>query len=101
MPDTEYEIPDTIMKHLNIKITGRVQGVFFRVRAKEKADELGLAGAVWNAPDGSVRAEVEGDEPAINAFLAWCREGSPSTDIERVEAGEGGVRGMSGFVIRV
>jgi acylphosphatase len=89
------------MKHYDISITGRVQGVFFRVRAKEKADGLGLAGAVWNAPDGSVRAEVEGNAPEIEEFIAWCKRGSGIAEVRRVEAEEGSVRGIKGFEIRI
>ncbi len=37
-----------------IKVTGRVQGVFFRASTKEKAEELGINGWVRNEPDGSV-----------------------------------------------
>jgi acylphosphatase len=88
------------MKHLDVKITGRVQGVFFRVLAKKKADELGLAGWVTNAPDGSVRAEIEGEDEAVNSFVAWCEQGSSAAAVERVEIKEGNVKGLRGFEIR-
>jgi acylphosphatase len=89
------------MKHLNLTIIGRVQGVFFRARAKQKADELGLAGWVRNSSDGSVRAEIEGEDDAVNSFVAWCREGSGSAAVERVHAEEGSVKGLEGFEIRI
>lgn len=89
------------MKHYDVKITGSVQGVFFRVRTKEKADELGLNGAVWNASDGSVQAEIEGEESKIEEFIAWCKGGSSSAKVERVEMEEGSMKGLEGFEIRL
>ena len=49
-------------KSVIIVVRGRVQGVFFRASAAEKAAELRLAGFVRNEPDGSVYMEAEGDE---------------------------------------
>ena len=43
------------MKHINIKVTGKVQGVFFRAGAKAVADQLGVKGWVKNLNDGSVK----------------------------------------------
>jgi acylphosphatase len=87
------------MKHVDLKIIGKVQGVFFRVRAKEKADDLGLTGAIWNASDGSVQAEIEGEESKIEEFIAWCKGGS--YEVEQVESEEGSVKELEGFEIRL
>lgn len=65
------------MKHLNIKITGKVQGVFFRAEAKKKAEELGLFGFIRNEEDGSVYVELEGEEGFIQEFAKWCKDGGP------------------------
>ncbi|MGE8242520.1 MAG: acylphosphatase, partial [Sphingobacterium sp.] len=40
------------MKHLNISIRGKVQGVFFRLTAKAVADQVGVKGFVLNQKDG-------------------------------------------------
>ena len=72
-------------KHLIIKIFGRVQGVGFRYAAREKAAKWGIAGTVRNEPDGSVYAEMEGEEEALRKFLAWCRKGPWLAKVERVE----------------
>jgi acylphosphatase len=48
------------MKHINIKITGKVQGVFFRASTKAVADQIGVKGFVKNEKDGSVYVEAEG-----------------------------------------
>lgn len=74
-----------MLKHLKIKIYGRVQGVFFRWEAGEKAKELGITGFAENAPDGSVYIEAEGEEENLKAFLDWCKKGPPVAGVEKAE----------------
>ncbi len=74
-----------MIKHLNIKIYGEVQGVFFRVGAKEKADELGIFGFVKNESDGVVYIEIEGLEKLLNDFIDWCKVGPWGAKVEKVE----------------
>ena len=66
-------------------ITGRVQGVFFRMETKRAADLNGATGWVRNKRDGSVEAVIEGGETAVNSTLAWCRQGPPLAKVEGVE----------------
>lgn len=73
------------MKQALLKITGRVQGVFYRSNAQEEAEALGLTGYAKNMPDGSVEVLVQGEESAINAFIEWCREGPPSAGVGQVQ----------------
>jgi acylphosphatase len=61
--------------HFNIRISGKVQGVFFRANAQNQAIELKLVGIVRNEPEGSVYVEVEGPQEKIQQFLAWCHHG--------------------------
>jgi len=72
------------MKHLNIKIFGRVQGVFFRANAAKKADELGITGFARNEPDGSLYIEAEGEEENLKKFLSWCQKGPPFARVEKI-----------------
>lgn len=69
----------------SIRIFGAVQGVFFRAHAKAAAERLHLSGYAQNQADGSVLIEIEGDEAQINEFLAWCREGSPKSEVADME----------------
>jgi len=69
--------------HLIVK--GRVQGVFFRVEAKRKADELGLTGWVRNNPDGTVEAVAEGEDDMLKRFIEWCHEGPGRASVSGVE----------------
>ncbi len=77
-------------KHLNITVSGHVQGVFFRLTTKAVADQLGVKGTARNMPDGTVYIEAEGDDFALESFLDWCREGPEKAVVENViyEAGE-------------
>lgn len=89
-----------MMRHVNIKISGRVQGVFFRASTKELADALGLSGFVRNEPDESVYVEAEGGEEAIEKLVAWCHSGPPTARVATVETSEGNAIGFKGFEVR-
>ncbi len=85
--------------HLNLKIQGRVQGVFFRHSAKKLADELELAGFAKNEPDGTLTIEVEGDQEALDAFSEWAKHGPESASVENIEVVEGPLENYTGFTI--
>jgi acylphosphatase len=71
-------------KHVNLKIIGKVQGVFFRASAKEVAEKLGITGFTKNDPDGTVYIEVEGEEKALDKFISWCKKGPEFAKVEDV-----------------
>ena len=83
--------------HRAIRVYGRVQGVFFRQSAKQRALASGLVGYARNEPDGSVQIEVEGETVALDRFTTWCRVGSPAWRVDRVDIVEGAVPGYEGF----
>lgn len=87
------------MKHLNITIYGKVQGVFFRISAKAVADQLKVKGLVKNMPDGSVYIEAEGDDFSLESFLEWCNEGPLQATVQKVEVVEGEVKNYRNFEI--
>ncbi|NJM26572.1 MAG: acylphosphatase [Bacteroidia bacterium] len=64
--------------HFNIRVSGLVQGVFFRASTKERAVQHGLTGFVRNEADGAVYVEVEGDSDNVRSFIDWCRHGPPA-----------------------
>ena len=76
-----------------IIIKGKVQGVFFRVSAKEKADELGITGEVRNLPDGRVEVVACGDEARVQQLIAWCHKGPPRAKVEKVMVNDAPVPG--------
>jgi len=89
-----------VTRHLNIRVTGKVQGVFFRASTKDVADALRLVGFVRNERDQSVYIEAEGDQPALDQFLVWCKQGPPQAVVNNVEVVDGTVVGFSSFEVR-
>lgn len=87
-------------EHISILISGKVQGVFFRASAKEKADELGISGFVRNQPDGSVYIEAEGDEGQLHSLKTWCQTGPRRAQVESVRILEGELQHFSQFSIQ-
>lgn len=88
------------LKAYRIRVYGKVQGVFFRKNTQVQATELGLFGTVENLEDGSVLVEAEGDEDALDKLLAWCHEGSPASEVTKVEHEEIKSCGYSSFSIK-
>ncbi|MCX7070816.1 MAG: acylphosphatase [Gammaproteobacteria bacterium] len=67
-------------------VTGRVQGVGFRVATRRKAQALGLSGWVRNCTDGSVEGLVAGPSHAAVVNLRdWLRRGPPGAKVETLE----------------
>ena len=85
-------------RRISIKITGRVQGVFFREGAKTRAARLNLAGFARNEPDGSVLVVAEGEESDLQALLEWCSCGPEPAQVESVDHSFAEPTGLSGFV---
>lgn len=84
-------------KHLNIKILGRVQGVFFRVSAKEQAEKLNIKGFARNESDGTVYIEAEGEEKDLEKFVNWCKDGPPSAKVEKIEVTKGKLKNFTEY----
>jgi len=68
----------------SFKVTGRVQGVFFRVSTREVAERLDLNGHAVNLPDGSVEVTVCGDDDAIDELAAWLQVGPARAHVANV-----------------
>ena len=68
----------------HVRISGRVQGVFYRSTTRDRAEQLGLTGWVRNTSDGKVEAMFEGEETAIKDMIVWCHKGPRSADVSDV-----------------
>jgi acylphosphatase len=68
-----------------IRVSGRVQGVFFRNWAVGEAEGFGLKGWVRNRTDGSVELAAFGDVQAVEGFVRRCHAGPGSARVDRVE----------------
>ena len=75
-------------RRVRLVISGRVQGVCFRVYARDEARRLGLRGWVRNLPDGRVEALAQGDPAKIGTFEAWCQRGPSHARVREVEVVE-------------
>lgn len=89
-----------MLRHYDIKVTGRVQKVGFRFLSLKRAYELGIRGYVKNLPEkDAVYIEAEGEEEALCSFLLWVRKGPPFAEVKNVDFHEGEVRNYSTFDI--
>ena len=85
----------------HVRISGQVQGVFFRDSTREKAQELNLKGWVKNLPDGSVEALFEGPSEKVREMLGWCEEGPRHASVENVDTDFEDASGdLGGFEVR-
>ena len=78
---------DRARVRVRLRVSGLVQGVFYRQSTAVEAARLGLAGSVRNLPDGSVEVVAEGRRAGVETLVAWCRRGPPAARVEEVEAG--------------
>lgn len=88
------------MNSIKFKVSGLVQGVFFRKYTREKALELGLSGWVRNLPNGSVEGLAQGETEALDTFVDWLWTGSPQSSVALVEKEKVQVPAEKGFEIR-
>ena len=84
-------------KHLII--SGRVQGVSYRMAFDRQARALNLSGWVRNRRDGSVEALIAGEEKTLEKMIAWARQGPPAALVNDVAIVDAGDQSVSGFNI--
>lgn len=83
----------------HLRITGVVQGVYYRASAAEEAWLLGLDGWVRNTAQG-VEAVLEGGRVPVERMIAWCHEGPAHAVVDDVAVTWEEPVGLSGFGIR-
>ncbi|WP_394800297.1 acylphosphatase [Mucilaginibacter daejeonensis] len=88
-----------MIKHLNITVKGKVQGVFYRASTKAVADQLGIRGFVRNESNGDVYIEAEAEPTLIDMFLDWCNEGPERARVTSVDTTEGEVKNYRNFEV--
>ncbi len=88
-------------KRMHVIVSGRVQGVNFRRYTQQTAQGLGVSGWVRNLPDGAVEGCFEGEASAVDALVAWCKEGPSYARVDRLELREEPFAGeFTGFQVR-
>jgi acylphosphatase len=66
-------------------ISGRVQGVAYRIETQWAAGRIGVCGWVRNRPDETVEALIEGPRPKVEEMLGWCRRGPALARVDTVD----------------
>jgi acylphosphatase len=72
------------LETMQIIVKGKVQGVFYRQSAKEKAKELEITGLIRNALNGEVLIIATGRKDKLQDFVRWCRQGPPRAIVKDV-----------------
>jgi acylphosphatase len=67
------------------RITGKVQGVYFRHSTRVEAERLSIAGFARNLPDGSVEVAARGSAAAVEELHRWLHRGPRSARVDAVE----------------
>jgi acylphosphatase len=76
------------MRKVKIVVSGRVQGVYFRLFTQNKAKHLAINGTVRNLPDGRVEIFAEADTLMIDKFIKWCSKGPVTARVDNIEVTE-------------
>lgn len=82
------------------RISGRVQGVWFRASTRKKAIELNVRGWVRNLPDGRVEALLQGEVEAVEALKQWLWQGPDLAEVIEVQCEAGEASELQGFEVR-
>ena len=83
-----------------VVVHGYVQGVGFRYSVRERARQRGLSGWVSNRHDGSVEAVFEGADDAVEALVAFMRDGPRGAEVDDVGITAEEAEGLRGFDVR-
>lgn len=86
-------------QHITIIVSGKVQGVSYRVATREKASELGVKGFVRNEENGNVYIEAEASQDLLNEFVKWCSIGPPRAKVQHIDVVTGEIKNFGDFSI--
>ena len=87
-------------KTFSFRVSGLVQGVFFRQTTRERAMLLNITGWVRNLPDGSVEGRATGDAVMLETFRTWLNHGPVAATVLKLEWEETELQHFDGFHIR-
>lgn len=67
------------------RVSGRVQGVFYRASAAAQARRLGVTGHARNLPGGDVEVLACGEVARVEELIAWLAVGPSAAVVVSVE----------------
>ena len=82
-----------------VRLTGRVQGVFFRAWTRDEARRGGVSGWVRNCSDGSVEAHLQGELSAVRWLIDKMAYGPAGARVDDVAVHDAEPEGLSGFEV--
>jgi acylphosphatase len=85
---------------VHVRISGRVQGVFYRAFTQERARALGVNGFVRNIPGGGVEAMLEGERKSVGELLKAMKSGPRGAIVLGMEFSELESKGYEDFEIK-
>jgi acylphosphatase len=65
-------------------VSGRVQGVYYRATAQQRARAAGIAGHARNLEDGRVEVLAYGEERVVYEFIEWLWVGPSAAKVTDV-----------------
>jgi acylphosphatase len=84
---------------VHVRVSGRVQGVFYRAFTQNKAREMGIKGWVKNVPGGGVEAVLEGERQKVGELLALMKAGPEGSMVLGMELSELKCKGYDDFEV--
>lgn len=75
-------------RRVNIIVSGKVQGVYFRAATQKQAKKLGVKGWVRNLATGEVEISALGTSSAIEELIHWSHKGSTFARVKQVQVTE-------------
>ncbi|MDD4653540.1 MAG: acylphosphatase [Methanothrix sp.] len=84
---------------VHVRVSGRVQGVFYRAFTQERARALGIKGWVRNIPGGGVEAVLEGERKQVGELLKAMKSGPAGSIVMGMEFSELESKGYEDFAI--
>ncbi len=87
------------MISVHVRVSGRVQGVYYRAFTQDKAKELGIKGWVRNIPGGGVEAVLEGERQKVGELLRLMKSGPAGSMVLGMEFSELESKGYEDFQI--
>lgn len=88
------------MMSVHVRVSGRVQGVYYRAYTRDRAKSLGINGWVRNIPGGGVEAVLEGERRQVGEMLKAMKSGPSGSVVLGMEPSEIEAKGYNDFEIK-
>ena len=88
------------MMSVHVRVSGRVQGVYYRAFTRDQAKSLGVKGWVRNIPGGGVEAVLEGERRQVGEMLKAMKSGPSGSVVLGIELSEIEAKGYNDFEIK-